>query len=670
MDGLIRKMEVPKKGQLEELDLFSEGVGFSFGGHDRSRTKSGALFTFIIVGCAAYLFNYYLTGALDTTAPKIQFDETIESTAISYNITNSDLKFFLFFDDPSVTVVTQEADYGDISSEDEDDEEEPNYDVSDTDEEERRRLLEGSTKRRSLQNDTAPKGDLFLDFENYKQWLHIDVSYVQTKSEIKNGKVRQVKKVFKVDMIPCKNASWTSDPLLAPFMESNKFATTTVKNNGYCVNLNESHNIFGNWLSQSDSAVIIDVFICSKINSTSCRTDSNDKYLGKGLSMHLGSFTSTVDNSNRDKPFVYDYYSHGSLHLSPQSRGLFEVTYKKVKVSTDVGTVFEDSQDVEVGVIDDVSTRLISNLKMSTVDGSVTYPTPAKLASIQVRGSSKTDVYKRSYDKLFDFIGNFGGAMEFVFLSATILSIYLEEALKERKLKLICNQELGINQLPKNLGKKPSEPQPKTFCGSLWFWITCKNKKESSLDTFTDEIIEKSLSFEQLLQNTLMTDLLTEHFVPKELLVVAPYYFTLQAAQKARKEEEEEEKRRLLKKNKVVNIREPIPKEEEEEEAPTFEQSLARLKSPEFDSEYPAFAALKKKYLDLEHQSNDQDTENQLSPCKEIASPLKTDRSLDYEHPSRMKVTELGRSSLDSPLKPLFKKTKRETIAAEHDRGL
>ena len=79
--------------RLEEFDLFSEGVGLSFSGHDRGRSRIGSLFTFLILGCGGYLFYYYLSSALDTTAPMLQFDVITENQAPKYNITNSGFRF-------------------------------------------------------------------------------------------------------------------------------------------------------------------------------------------------------------------------------------------------------------------------------------------------------------------------------------------------------------------------------------------------------------------------------------------------------------------------------------------------------------------------------------------------------------------------------------------------
>ena len=88
MDAFIRKIKVPKWRKwktAEEFDYFSEGVGISFAGDDRSKTYCGFFTTLGILAFGAYLFQYYLVNALDTTSPKIQFDIITEAQALTYN---------------------------------------------------------------------------------------------------------------------------------------------------------------------------------------------------------------------------------------------------------------------------------------------------------------------------------------------------------------------------------------------------------------------------------------------------------------------------------------------------------------------------------------------------------------------------------------------------------
>ena len=591
MDGLIRNLEIPKKARLEEFDLFSEGVGISFAGHDRSRTKVGALFSLMILGCGAYLFYYYLNGALDTTSPKIQFDVITESSALRYNITNSDFKFFLLFDDPSIQVVTQEADYGDISSEDEYEDTGDAGDAS-ADEEERRRLLQGKKDiGRRLTTSSPESGDLFLDFDNYKKYFSIQVNYVQTASQIKGSKVTQVNKKFPIDMIPCKKASWMNDSTLMPFLNNNDFAKKTIANNGFCFNLNESHSIYGNWLSPANSAIQIGIFICDKFTSKDCDPVTSKKLETEALGIYMGSFSSTVNNSNRDAPFVYDFFSHGSLHLSPQSTNHVDILYKKIRVLTDVGTIFEEKVQSEVGIIDSVSVGLKSNFIVDLNSGTLSYFSPIQLAAFEIRGSSRIDQYSRQYDKVFDFIGNFGGAMEFIFVSATVLSLFLEELFKQRRLQAACRDQLGVAALAQ--AKAP----PSSGC--------CK-KRPPPGEEFAAEMVERSLSFEQLVKTTLLGEVLRESLVPPELMATAPYFLSLRLAQQERREAPKQAKLTVM--DGATKIEQ---EEKAEDEELDFEKALEKLMSPEFEKQHPAFKGMKEKLLvlmaqDAERKAKDQ----------------------------------------------------------------
>lgn len=435
MDGIVRKIELPRKARVQEFDYFSEGVGISFGGSDRGKSIPGFIFTLGILGCFAFLFQYYLSSTLDTTSPKLRFDEINDSSALNYNTTNSDFKFFLLFSDPKLKVVTATADLsnlpetgtgdgttdtsGDTTTDTTGDETDPDA----------RRLL----SQRNLQ--TGQDQDAFLGFDEHKKYFTTSIKYVQTTSNMVKGK-RVIKRTeFPLNFIPCKNASWFNNEQMKPFLDKNAFAKNIIAENGFCFDMDKKLNIYGNWLSTSDSTIEIKINMCVPSSVSPC--DSKIWYLFQGTSQfaYLGSFSSTVDNSNKEEPFIYDYYFHDEVTLSTQMTNQVKVRYKRLEVKTDLGMLFEDVDVKSVGVIDEVAIQNINSLMFNPFESTVTVDTKHTLMNIEIRGTSKTSQYTRTYDKVFDFFGNIGGAMELVLLVATILYAYLDSKLTDNKVK-------------------------------------------------------------------------------------------------------------------------------------------------------------------------------------------------------------------------------------------
>ena len=400
------------------------------------------------------------------------------------------------------------------------------------------------------------------------------------------------------------------DPALLPFFNKNKYASKVVQQNGICFNLNASHNIFGNWLSSSSSAISIEVTLCNDFDNVDCDEEYiQDFYDMDDARLHLGSFSSTVNNSDRDAPFVYDYYSHGSLHLSPQKASMVDIMYKKVRVLTDVGKIFEENVQNEVGIIDTVRFGFKDTFELNS-EGDALLPKVIPLTRVTIRGSSRIDQYSRKYDKVFDFIGNFGGAMEFVFVSVTVLSIWLEELFKHQRLTASFKEQFGHEAFPRPSSKSPAKKG-------------CCRKQPSAGDKFAEELVERSLSFEQLVKNTMMGDVLLESVVPPELLATAPYFLTLQLAQKTK----------LSQENKPTETR-PISTKENLQHAETsnledqkidLRQSLDKIMSPEFDRQNPDFTGFKKELLVLMSQETAGEAgsipQSKFKPLDSIESP-------------------------------------------------
>jgi hypothetical protein len=452
-----------------------------------------------------------------------------------------------------------------------------------------------------MAENNVPK-DNFLDFANREKFFDIKVNYVKTESTVSKGQ-RVIKKTqFPINLIPCSNATWFKNETLAPFLDKNKFAKEIIGSNGYCLDIGEKVNVYGNWLSSSDSFISIDVNLCDPTKSSTCDANVWKKYKDNDQLVHMGSFSSNVDNTNKDDPFVYDFTFHDSFFLSTQTVNIVNIRYKRMEMKTDFGIMFDDFDTKSVGVIEDISIKNINAIIYDKTSNTFTAPTVQTLATFEIRGTSRIDQYTRSYDKVFDFFGNLGGAMELVFLVATLSYAYLDSFLTDRKVRKICMTELGLDRVKLPSEKVEVKKTVKRCAG-------CSKKKtehEEQLDSYAEEMAESTLSFERMVRNNLMAEILQETVVPPALLKVAPY---LLALEKAKKDKAEAEKIAAKATNKVQNTKtEKVAAIEvvdiksieiKEEVEPNFDESLQFLMSRDFDLQYPAFVKYKEKYAHL-----------------------------------------------------------------------
>lgn len=601
MDGIVQKMELPRKARIQEFDFFSEGVGLNFGGQERGKSILGTFFTLIILGCFGFLFQYYLMNMLETSSPKLRFDQITDTSTLNFNNSNADFKFFMLFSDPSTKVVTSQGTVDNLADSYVDDSEvaddssaadgsSADGSASDSADGSARRRLEKGSNRRRLAN--SP--DNFLSFNESNKYYVITAKYIQSKNSIEKGKPSIKRTEVPVKMIQCKDSVWFKDPKLQPYLNKNPYAKQIIQDNGFCFDMHDKFNIYGNWLSASESSISIQINLCVPTSVATCdpkvweRFSANDQYA------YLGSFSSAVDNSNKEDPFVYDYYFHQQLILSTQMTNLVKIRYKKLDVVTDLGILFDDLDKKSVGIIEEVSVQNLNSYSYDLASSAVVVNQNQVVAKIDIRGSALIDQYTRTYDKIFDFIGNLGGAMELVILSCTILYCHLSGYLTGKQLHHICKTELGFQELCDSRKAKASKKAKKGCCRKS------KDKQEMDLDEYTEELAEGSLSFETLVKNNVYSQLLQHALIPPELIKIAPYLFSLEKAHK-QKLEAEQKKTNNADKNKVFNKsadqsieRANLKKSTEL----TFEEAIDQFASPLFEQQNPAFINFKKKYME------------------------------------------------------------------------
>lgn len=597
MDAIIRNFELPRKARVEEFDYFSEGVGISFGGHDRSKTKCGALTTICILTAMGYLFYYYLSNALDTTSPKLQFDTLTDSKALQYSISNTDMKFFLLLSNPALKTVTKLGAYVDPSLVDED-------------------AVPSDSDLIIIDPTIESSSSEYVNINNYMYYYNISAKYVTSKTnKLANGTSVSEVTVFPVPLISCSKAPWFTDVKIKEYRDRNEFATKRVGSDGICLDVNKSHTLYGNWLSSVESSLIIEIRSCPGSPNQTVTCSENAKYAFTGISDiengYLGSFSSTVNNSDKENPFVYDYQSHAEFPMTQMTNSLLTVYLKRLQVLTDVGILFPDINNVSVGIIDSISRSTASNLAYSYFEVDSLDPAAAvgdlykftgvlpdeskPMATLNIKGSSRTDQYSRKYDTIFDFIGNFGGAMEMVLISMTLLTIYLEDKLKDNRLKRVCMEQLGLAKIVKSQEKRRKDMAKTKKIGC------CKKKDDHILEEYIDEVVEEGLSFESLVKINLTNKLLKDSLVPQEVSTIAPIYYSLMKSRENKRQEEELAAKKKSKRDIVVSplSAKKASEASTEDDQMSIKEAIAKLMSPQFDIENPGFAPLKKKILEM-----------------------------------------------------------------------
>ena len=615
MDAFIRKIKVPKWRKwktAEEFDYFSEGVGISFAGDDRSKTYCGFFTTLGILAFGAYLFQYYLVNALDTTSPKIQFDIITEAQALTYNTSNSDLNFFFLLPDPTIVVNISNGSYTDLPSEyippadlygnysD------PNLDPNVAnpgglsndsmsngsfrrrleDWTERRRVesstMDGKTRsRRLLQQVTST----YLSFDTYRKYFDITCDYVQSKNRVVKGKTVTDLISFPIELVPCQNATWLNDEKYKKFIDQNEYARDVIKDNAFCLNLNKSHNVFGNWLTSAESFIEIEIALCDPKERSTC--DPNVYTIfdpSKYQNLLVGSFSSTVNNSNYEEPFVRDFYSHGDLLLNTIMTNYMDVLYKRIQVATDQGKLFEDVKYDFVGIIDEVGLVTRPAMTYDFVADKFSINPDGLVAHIEIKGTSRINQYKRSYDKFFDFMGNWGGGMEFIFICATLLAVYMEEHVKENRMKNVTMKQLGLKPLIKK------EVELENTDAGFFKKLCCKKHAKLDMEPYIEELTERSISLEQLVKNSFLADIVNNSLIPKEVQLMAPILYAIEKSKEEQSSDKDQDKSNAIKYA-------DSPEKQSGEKEMTLQEALVSFSSPEFDRRYPTFVALKQKLM-------------------------------------------------------------------------
>ena len=102
MDDVLRNTTIPKSIKLRHIDFISEGIGITVDGKDRIGSKFGALLTVITYGVFIWTLYYFISGFLDTSSPKIQFNISSEKNGNNFQLSETDTYFFFLAQNPEV----------------------------------------------------------------------------------------------------------------------------------------------------------------------------------------------------------------------------------------------------------------------------------------------------------------------------------------------------------------------------------------------------------------------------------------------------------------------------------------------------------------------------------------------------------------------------------------
>lgn len=620
MDAYIRKISVPRKFSAEEFDYFSEGIGISFnGGQDRHKTKIGALVSVCYLAAMIYFFQYFLRNSLDTESPKVQYSRINEKTANSMNLLTDEAFIFFLIENPNAQDNTTTS----ITTEGRVLQSESGGVTSDT--------VTGHNPRRRRLAVTAPN-DIYLKFGEFKKAFDFIVTYTTSQVKLNQGVYSRSKLVSARGIIECSQASWFNDDKYQKALGENAYLRDIIKTYGMCLNLQPGDELFGDSISEKDAKITALIKICNVGPNSPCQQEYVDsvQYDDGQVEVIVGAFQNTVNNSNKEQPFSMTVNLDNSFKMDNFGVSLVNIQMKKTEVVTTDGTLIESKKTSSKVALESVSASLAPKLTLTTLknqqiqkqDGTLEnvadldtgiYNKDARYFSVQIVSSRVTEQYSRKYDNLFDFFGNFGGAMEFVTVSFTILYVWYEEWTKGKALRSCLEKELNI---PAALISKPTSQ--KGCCG----WKRKNSNSSTAHQTGTTKIpdssptgkaptgpnggpsseywkefealTEKPLSYEQLAQSFVLTQCLADTLVPTEVKKLMP----LVQLVKLRKEIYTQQQTGS---NRVTPAESNHAQSGESSFVAPSEWSIedcySRLKSHEFQAKHPAWATLRAEYL-------------------------------------------------------------------------
>lgn len=601
MDAYIRKVSIPRAAKVEEFDYFSEGVGLNFnGGQDRHKTKIGALVSVAYLAAMIYFFVYFLTNSLDTESPKVQYSRLNEKTPHEIRLLPDETYIFFLIGNPYAKIETAAA----VISEN----------IPSAQENIQRRRLAGTGTN-----------DIYLTIDEFRKAFEFDVTYTKSEVKLTNGVYSRSKQDFKRDIVECSKSNWFNRNIYQDTLKENPYLQSIIKTYGICLKLQGDDVIFGDSISQKDGKVTALIRVCNVAPGTPCQQDyvDNVQYADDQIEVIVGAFQNTVNNSNKEQPFSMSLNLDNSFKIDNFGVTFVNLQLRRTQVITTDGTVNEVKNTMSKGAIDSVTTNLAPKLSLTTLRNvnildkdnnpqtlpeldTGAYNKDSRYLSVQIVSSRITEQYSRKYDNLFDFFGNFGGAMEFVTVSFTILYVWYEEHTKKQVMKESLRKTLSLsNSLvtePKSSGclKKKNANQGLTAPGSpntsnssdlgklRQTQTTSSELQHLCLHEEFDDLLEAPVSYEEMAEAFFGSKCLFETMMPAEMKALAPVVYML----RMRKAKEELAQQKTSNKQAASGIA-----SENKPNRPGIAESLEFLRSPEFAQKYPHLVQMRDAYV-------------------------------------------------------------------------
>lgn len=588
MDGFIRSTTYPRKLRLEELDFLSEGASITVGGEDRQRSKLNACLSVILYVLLTLSVIYYVSKFLKTTDPKIQFNKSIQTSSFRYNMSETQLYFFLLVQNPEGTTRTKFLDSSyfdspaynnfadesysedsDVPAESLDPNYDPNFDppVSDpstndpgsgstltgtdpdgfpcdpndtatypdcTPNRRRRRILE---KREKVRN-------FFLDIDTLKQYYNITMEFqVIELLSLPTGETFETVSAVRQEIIPCTDADWFLESKYQKELKDNEFAYLQIVKYGICFKIDENTVIFGDYLSKRSSRLQLNMKICKPEEDGNCSPDASDIINNNAqLGVTIGTFEPSVDNEQKHDPYVNAVNTNNRVPIESLVEATTTVTIKKLEVTTDTGLFIEDTNTKVAAAVNSIQMDYSSKLNRSPIDptsGSyeLVIQDRPELLQINLVASRITETFSRSYDTVLDMFGNIGGSVDFMIILFIVFTNWLENILSARKIRQILVKELNVAPgLHNGYQTKSCFSKNKVNVSQK----TAKPEIHNATENIVEELGEEALSAEKMTQAYIIQKYMFKFLAPPGLLELAP---TIAVMEKMLEERDQEKQK-------------------------------------------------------------------------------------------------------------------------------
>lgn len=294
------------------------------------------------------------------------------------------------------------------------------------------------------------------------------------------------------DWVTCELADWTKGELAKKYIEPGSIREALIKSSGICIK-NTTIPIFGSPISDRYQLLRIQVRLCLPSSEGCTATTSNDYDYLNSLKLTIGVFSANVDAENKAEPLIYGINIENSIIISKDTTQSMDVFLSQLQVNTDVGVLVEDIREQKAVVFgSSIPSSVYRNHEKDTTNS-------VPIVELNIESSNLVQSFKRSYVNFFDTFGNIGGTADVILFGIVLCYTWYNTMMLDRTLPKLYVRHM----LPQDLSNNP------------------KNEE------IITEIIEETLSLENLVKCTQICDLLNSTLLTKEQrenLALAHFY--------------------------------------------------------------------------------------------------------------------------------------------------